>query len=69
MKKIRLITDIEEVKDVTYSYGLDNRNYATLSFGNYVFRKYVFYTSKKGDYIVYKNKRYYYPYTNNIVIR
>ena len=67
MKTINDITD-SNINRSTFFFKMDNKNYVNLCIKN-TFRNYVFNTSSKGDYIKYKGIRYYYPYTNNFIIR
>lgn len=71
---MKTILDIPNIENNTIMYYLSKNGYYKVRF-NVLYRKelkgrnYTFKNSLKGSYIVYNDKRYYYPYNNGVIIR
>lgn len=64
MKTIKDIEDIN-LNDCCYYKNEYNEKVVTLSFYHKNFQHSIFKSCSKGDYIILKGKRYYYPYSEN----
>ena len=67
---MRTIVDIEDIniRECNYFKNEYGEKIVTLSFYHKKFHHSVFKTCSKGDYIIIKGKRYYYPYNENKLV-
>ena len=70
MIPIRTIADIENINlsDCYFFKNTFGQKVVTLSFFGRNFHHSFFQESNKGDYIIFKNKRYYYPYNKHRLV-